>query len=139
MSEVELFLRLTRARILAVTGTKGKTTTASLVAAMLEARGHAARAGRQHRHAARRAAIDLGAGDWAVLELSELQLPTISRGADVAFYTNIGADHLDRHGTRRGLPRGQGPARRAEVADGHGSSSTHDDPGCLSSAQRLPR
>ena len=36
VSEVDLFLRLTRARILGVTGTKGKTTTASLVAAMLE-------------------------------------------------------------------------------------------------------
>jgi UDP-N-acetylmuramoylalanine--D-glutamate ligase len=37
VSEVDLFLRLTRAHVLAVTGTKGKTTTASLVAAILGA------------------------------------------------------------------------------------------------------
>jgi UDP-N-acetylmuramoylalanine--D-glutamate ligase len=34
-----------------------------------------------------------------VLELSELQLPTISRGTDVAVYTHVTSDHLDRHGT----------------------------------------
>jgi UDP-N-acetylmuramoylalanine--D-glutamate ligase len=32
-------------------------------------------------------------------ELSELQLPTLSRGTTVAVYTNVTADHLDRHGT----------------------------------------
>src|SRR5207237_7034112 len=37
VSEVELFLRLTRARILAVTGTKGKTTTTALLGSILAA------------------------------------------------------------------------------------------------------
>jgi UDP-N-acetylmuramoylalanine--D-glutamate ligase len=34
-----------------------------------------------------------------VIELSELQLPTLSRGTTVAVYTNVTSDHLDRHGT----------------------------------------
>ena len=34
-----------------------------------------------------------------VVELSELQLPTLSRGTDVAVYTHVTSDHLDRHGT----------------------------------------
>ena len=34
-----------------------------------------------------------------MLELSELQLPTLSRGTDVAVYTHVTTDHLDRHGT----------------------------------------
>src|SRR5207253_3801457 len=34
-----------------------------------------------------------------VIELSELQLPTLSRGTTVAVYTNVTADHLDRHGS----------------------------------------
>jgi UDP-N-acetylmuramoylalanine--D-glutamate ligase len=41
----------------------------------------------------------MGPETWAVLELSELQLPTLSRGVDIAVYTNVLADHLDRHGT----------------------------------------
>ena len=39
MGEVDLFLSLTRARVLAVTGTKGKTTTTALIGAMLDAAG----------------------------------------------------------------------------------------------------
>ncbi len=31
-------------------------------------------------------------------ELSELQLPTLSRGTTMAVYTNVTSDHLDRHG-----------------------------------------
>jgi UDP-N-acetylmuramoylalanine--D-glutamate ligase len=34
-----------------------------------------------------------------VLELSELQLPTLSRGTLVAVYTHVTSDHLDRHGS----------------------------------------
>jgi len=99
LSEVELFLRLTRARILGVTGTKGKTTSASLVAAMLAEGGVSSVLGGNIGTPLVERANELGADDWAVLELSELQLPTISRGVDVALYTNIGEDHLDRHGS----------------------------------------
>ncbi|MGH2474825.1 MAG: Mur ligase family protein, partial [Candidatus Limnocylindrales bacterium] len=34
-----------------------------------------------------------------VYELSELQLPTLSRGTTVAVFTNVTSDHLDRHGS----------------------------------------
>ena len=42
---------------------------------------------------------DLTPDHRVVLELSELQLPTISRGTDVAVYTHVSSDHLDRHGS----------------------------------------
>jgi UDP-N-acetylmuramoylalanine--D-glutamate ligase len=42
---------------------------------------------------------ELTARHRVVLELSELQLPTLSRGTRVAVYTHVTADHLDRHGT----------------------------------------
>ncbi len=65
---------------------------------------------------------------WAVLELSELQLPTIPRGADIAVYTNIGADHLDRHGSLEAYRAVK--ARLAELSDGGIVILNADDAGC---------
>jgi UDP-N-acetylmuramoylalanine--D-glutamate ligase len=82
-------------------------------------------------------ALDLGPDDWAVLELSELQLPTITRGADVALYTNIGEDHLDRHGSVEAYRAVK--ARLAELSVPNGVVVlNHDDPGCRELGGRLP-
>jgi len=137
VSEVGLFLRLTQARILGITGTKGKTTTASLVAAMLDAGGVSNALGGNIGTPLVERALELGPDDWAVLELSELQLPTIGRGADVAVYTNIGEDHLDRHGTAEAYRAVK--ARLAELTAPSGRVVlNHDDPGCRELGDRLP-
>ncbi|MEP7082429.1 MAG: UDP-N-acetylmuramoyl-L-alanine--D-glutamate ligase [Chloroflexota bacterium] len=137
VSEVELFLRLTRARILGVTGTKGKTTTSTLVAAMLERAGIPHVLGGNIGTPLIERSTTLGPGDWAVVELSELQLPTISRGADVAVYTNIGEDHLDRHGSVAAYRAVK--ARLAELSAGGGRVILNrDDPGSRELASRLP-
>jgi UDP-N-acetylmuramoylalanine--D-glutamate ligase len=129
LSEVDLFLRLTRARVLAVTGTKGKTTTTALIGAALQAAGVPHAVGGNIGRPLIEQVHELGEQDWAVVELSELQLPTISRGADVAVYTNIGSDHLDRHGTveaYRAVKR-----RLAELSIERGVIVLNDDdPGC---------
>jgi len=136
VSEVGLFLRLTRARILAVTGTKGKTTTASLVAAMLEAGEIPHALGGNIGTPLIERVEGLGSSDWAVLELSELQLPTIDRGADVALYTNIGEDHLDRHGTVEAYRAVK--ARLGELSQDNGRIVlNHDDAGCRELGERL--
>ena len=137
VSEVELFLRLTRARVLAVTGTKGKTTTTSLIGAIMDAAGMPHLLGGNIGRPLIEEVERLGPQDWAVLELSELQLPTISRGAEIAVYTNIGADHLDRHGTEEAYRAVK--ARLAELSVRHGHVVLNaDDPGCRELGARLP-
>ena len=137
VGEVDLFLRLTRAQVLAVTGTKGKTTTASLVASMLAAARVPHRLGGNIGVPLIEEADRLSRRTWAVLELSELQLPTLSRGADIAVYTNVLADHLDRHGSvdaYRAVKR-----RLAELSAADGALVLNrDDPGCVAIAGSLP-
>ncbi|MGH0028498.1 MAG: UDP-N-acetylmuramoyl-L-alanine--D-glutamate ligase [Myxococcota bacterium] len=95
--DVELCARALSVPIVAVTGTNGKSTTALLAAAMLEASGLRARAAGN----VGTPALDLvGAPlDVAVLEVSSFQLETVEAfRPDVAVVLNVTPDHLDRHG-----------------------------------------
>jgi UDP-N-acetylmuramoylalanine--D-glutamate ligase len=99
VSEMDLFLRLCPARTVGVTGTKGKTTTSALTAAVLaEGEAPVLLGGNIGTPLVERLP-ELTATHRVVLEVSELQLPTLSRGTDVAVYTHVTSDHLDRHGT----------------------------------------
>ncbi len=53
------------------------------------------------------------------MELSELQLPALSRGTTVAVYTNVTSDHLDRHGSVDAYRRVK--RRLAELVDPDGA------------------
>jgi len=128
ISEPDLFLRLCRAPTVGVTGTKGKTTTSSLAAALLAADSmHPAVLGGNIGSPLVERALGLGGDDRVVLELSELQLPALSRGTTVAAYTNVTSDHLDRHGSLgvyRAVKR-----RLAELVDPEGALVLNlDDP-----------
>jgi len=106
VSEADLFLRLCPAPTVGVTGTKGKTTTASLAAAILAADlSHPAVLGGNIGIPLVERLPELGPDHRVVIELSELQLPTLTRGTTVAVYTNVTADHLDRHGSLEGYRR----------------------------------
>jgi UDP-N-acetylmuramoylalanine--D-glutamate ligase len=137
VSEVDLFLRLTSARVLAVTGTKGKTTTTALVGAIMSGAGVPHAVGGNIGTPLVERVRELSAEDWAVLELSELQLPTISRGAEIAVYTNIGADHLDRHASVAAYRAVKGRLAELSVANGRVVLNA-DDPGCRALGARLP-
>ena len=54
-----------------------------------------------------------------VVELSELQLPALSRGTTLAVYTNVTSDHLDRHGSIEAYRRVK--RRLAELVDPDGA------------------
>jgi UDP-N-acetylmuramoylalanine--D-glutamate ligase len=126
VSEIDLFLRLCPAPTIGVTGTKGKTTTASLIAAVLAADSdHPVVLGGNIGRPLIEVVAKLSPDHRVVIELSELQLPTLSRGTTVAVYTNVTTDHLDRHGSLDAYRRVK--ARLAELVDPAGALIVNDD------------
>jgi UDP-N-acetylmuramoylalanine--D-glutamate ligase len=120
VSEPDLFLRLCPAPTVGVTGTKGKTTTASLTAALLAADPvHPAVLGGNIGVPIVERLPELTPDHRVVYELSELQLPTLSRGTTVAAYTNVTEDHIDRHGSLEAYRRVK--RRLAELVDREGA------------------
>jgi UDP-N-acetylmuramoylalanine--D-glutamate ligase len=98
-SEIELFARAARAPVLAVTGSNGKSTVATLAARMLEARGMHAPAGGNLGPPALDLLAERDAGAY-VLEISSFQMETThSLAPRAAAVLNVSADHLDRHGS----------------------------------------
>jgi UDP-N-acetylmuramoylalanine--D-glutamate ligase len=138
VSEVDLVLRLCPAPTIGVTGTKGKTTTAALAHALLAADpGHPAVLGGNIGTPLVERLLDLTPDNRVVIELSELQLPTLSRGTTVAVYTNVTADHLDRHGSLAAYRRVK--RRLAELVDPAGALVLNaDDPVVASYATDAP-
>jgi UDP-N-acetylmuramoylalanine--D-glutamate ligase len=100
LAEIELAFQHLRGRVVAVTGTKGKSTTTAALGAMLRERGGDVRVGGNIGEAL----IGLVDGsteatDYAV-EVSSFQLEGIeSFRPHVAVFLNISPDHLDRHPT----------------------------------------
>ncbi len=120
VTEADLFLRLCPAPTIGVTGTKGKTTTASLAHAILAADPlHPAVLGGNIGTPLVERLPELTPDHRVVIELSELQLPKLSRGTTVAVYTNVTSDHLDRHGTLWAYRRVK--RRLAELVDPDGA------------------
>jgi UDP-N-acetylmuramoylalanine--D-glutamate ligase len=101
LDELELGWRLSRAPMVAVTGTNGKTTTGTLVSALLEAAGLAAPLAGNADIAPPLSAVG-GEPDAIVCEASSFQLegcPALL--PEVGLFTNLSADHLTRHGNLR--------------------------------------
>ena len=101
-SEMELFLELTPATVIGITGSDGKTTTTTLTGLMLEA------ACKKHRRGRVYVGGNIGepllprveemtADDFAVVELSSFQLQTVQRSPVRAAVTNITPNHLNWH------------------------------------------
>lgn len=99
-TEMEVFFRYCPAKIFAVTGSNGKTTTTTLISKMLQLQGYKVFLGGNIGKALMPALDDITKNDIAVVELSSFQLLTmgnmISR-PDVAVVTNIECTHQDHH------------------------------------------
>ena len=100
MGEVELASRWLRGRIVAITGTKGKSTTTTLTGRMLEAGGHKVLVG-GNIGAALSSQVDDSTEDTIhVVETSSFQLESIETFRPwIAVLLNFSPDHLDRHPT----------------------------------------
>ncbi len=100
IGELELAYRQMEAPVVAITGTNGKSTTTSMLGAMMEASGRPTFTG-GNLGAPLVEAVDseaAGANGALVLELSSFQLETVETfHAQVALLLNLSEDHLDRY------------------------------------------
>ncbi len=98
IGEVELAYRLSPAPMIAVTGTKGKSTTTALIAHLLRACGRDAFAGGNLGEPLVSVVARARPGSWVVAELSSFQLETIETlRPRISVLLNILPDHLDRY------------------------------------------
>ncbi|NLP13760.1 MAG: UDP-N-acetylmuramoyl-L-alanine--D-glutamate ligase [Clostridium sp.] len=96
-SEMEVFFELCPARIFAVTGSDGKTTTTTLIYNMLKEQGFSCWLGGNIGMPLLNRIDEIKEEDMVVVELSSFQLHTMTKSPSVAVITNISPNHLDVH------------------------------------------
>ncbi|MGA0599667.1 UDP-N-acetylmuramoyl-L-alanine--D-glutamate ligase [Caulobacter sp. KR2-114] len=136
LGDIELFARTVaaapahkRPKIVAVTGTNGKSTTTALIAHVLAQAGRDIRIGGNIGYGVL-GLEDMHGGAVYVLELSSYQLDlTSSLKADVSIILNISPDHLERHGDMEGYVAAK---KRILLNQGKGDFAIVgvDDPWC---------
>ena len=102
-SEMELFFERTKATVIAITGSDGKTTTTTLTGLLLSKQFEKDRSGRKVYIGGNIGepllprVDEMTENDFAVVELSSFQLMTMKKSADRAVVTNITPNHLNWH------------------------------------------
>ena len=96
-SEMSVFFELCPCKIIAVTGSDGKTTTTTLISELLKAAGKTVWLGGNIGTPLLPVCNEIKADDYAVVELSSFQLMDMQRSAHVAVVTNLAPNHLDMH------------------------------------------
>jgi UDP-N-acetylmuramoylalanine--D-glutamate ligase len=97
-SEIELAYTLSSSPIIAVTGSKGKSTTTALIGHLLAAAGIANRVGGNIGNPLVRETTAASKDEWVVAEVSSFQLEGIRTFAPrISVLLNLSPDHLDRY------------------------------------------
>ena len=135
-SEVEFAARFLSNRLVAITGTNGKTTTTALTGRMLADAGLPVAVAGNIGHALANVPDAVGPDAVVVAELSSFQLERIDAfRPDVAVLLNLTEDHLDRHGGYAGYV-----AAKLRIFENQGTGDlallNADDPGTL--AETIP-
>jgi UDP-N-acetylmuramoylalanine--D-glutamate ligase len=100
IGELELAARFLKGKILAITGSNGKTTTTTLVGEILKAAGLQTLVAGNIGVPVISLIEESTDESWSVLEVSSFQLETTQQfHPQIAVILNITPDHLDRHGT----------------------------------------
>lgn len=96
-SEMEVFFDVCPCKIIAVTGSDGKTTTTTLISEILKREGYRVHLGGNIGRPLLPEIENIREEDVAVVELSSFQLISMRRSPDIAVITNITPNHLDMH------------------------------------------
>ena len=96
-SEMDAFFEVCPCRIIAVTGSDGKTTTTTLISEMLKAAGNTVWLGGNIGTPLLPLTRQMTEKDYAVVELSSFQLMDMTHSPSIALVTNVAPNHLDVH------------------------------------------
>ena len=96
-SEMEAFCALCPCKIIAITGSDGKTTTSTVISELLKASGKNVHLGGNIGTPLFTRLPEIQKEDFAVLELSSFQLHSMKCSPDIAVITNVAPNHLDVH------------------------------------------
>ena len=96
-SEMEVFFDICPCRIIAVTGSDGKTTTTTVISEFLKAEGKTVHLGGNIGKPLLPEIETISRDDFAVVELSSFQLISMRESPNVAVVTNLAPNHLDIH------------------------------------------
>ncbi len=96
-TEIELFMKMCPAKIIGVTGSDGKTTTTSLIYAILKNAGYNTYLGGNIGTPLFTKLPEITSDDIVVLELSSFQLMGMDISPEIAVITNITPNHLNIH------------------------------------------
>ncbi|MBM7867518.1 UDP-N-acetylmuramoyl-L-alanine--D-glutamate ligase [Heliobacterium gestii] len=127
--ELEIAYLLSQAPFIAVTGTNGKTTTTSLVGAILQEAGWAPLVGGNIGQPLVEEVEELAGDRWVVAEVSSFQLETTDQfHPRASLILNITPDHLDRHGAMENYRAIKARIFRNQGGDGDITVLNYDDP-----------
>lgn len=96
-SEMEVFLDVCPCKIIGITGSDGKTTTATIIAELLKNEGLTVHLGGNIGNPLLCSADDMKKSDIVVVELSSFQLISMKKSPQIAVVTNLAPNHLDVH------------------------------------------